>query len=191
MGSADMVAERDEDTGGQMRDENQGLGQGKGALSAPHGSTEYRRYREVAGWEAAAEAGAGPVKWSGVKGLRRAVEKAVRAYRNDASRLLDIVRQSLVFEDLQSLMRCLESIGFDPEVQLVQIKNRMDPSYDSARTAGYRDVCVSMRLLTPAAVAAGAWGHVCEVQLMLLSVARVKTAEGHKRYVAFRDIRGE
>ena len=40
-------------------------------------------------------------------------------------------------------------------------------------------------------VATGAGGHVCELQLMMLDVAKVKTFEGHGRYVAFRNIRGE
>ena len=55
----------------------------------------------------------------------------------------------------------------------------------------YRDVCLNLELRTPDVVAAGAGGHVCEVQLMMLDVATVKTLEGHGRYVAFRNIRGE
>ena len=209
MDSCDAVEMRSRDLNRDQtlnQAEAKNRGQGDEPVPALRGSIEYRRYREVVDREAAAaaKAGGGPVKWSGIKALRRAVEKAVRSYRHDSSRLMDIVRQSLVFADLQSLTRCLEDMVQDPEVQLVQIKNRMDPECDSrassrapgpfgsqAPSAGYRDVCVSLRLLTPAVVAAGAWGHVCEVQLMLLSVAQVKTAEGHARYVAFRNIRGE
>ncbi len=43
--------------------------------------------------EARREAGARRVRWAGVKGVERGVEKALRAYACDVARLLDCCRQ--------------------------------------------------------------------------------------------------
>ena len=41
------------------------------------------------------------------------------------SRLLDVCRQSLIFDSVEDLHRCLRLIAADPDVALAQIKNRM------------------------------------------------------------------
>eukprot|EP00960_Hanusia_phi_P024030 709047-Hanusia_phi.AAC.1 len=43
------------------------------------------------------------VRWASIKKLDRAVEKLVRSYNSDVSRLLDLVRQCIVFERLEDL----------------------------------------------------------------------------------------
>jgi hypothetical protein len=66
-----------------------------------------------------------------------------------------------------------------------QVKNRMDPAFDSARTAGYRDVAVSLRLVGEAARRLGLVRHVCELQLILAPVfeRKVRRSGGSKQLV--------
>jgi hypothetical protein len=52
----------------------------------------------------------------------------------------------------------------------VQVKNRMDPAFDSAKTAGYRDVLVNLQLVGKDAQRLGVARHVCELQLILVPV---------------------
>ena len=62
----------------------------------------------------------------------------MRSYGGDVSRLTDVCRQSLVFKDLAGVASCLRSIAQDPEVAVLRVKNRLDPSYDARTSAGYR-----------------------------------------------------
>jgi hypothetical protein len=78
------------------------------------------------------------VRWAAPKTPDRALEKLVRCYCNDASLVLDCCRQALVFEELGDLVQCLSSIMNDEEVEVVRIKNRLDPDLDSSFCAGYR-----------------------------------------------------
>ena len=91
----------------------------------------------------------------------------------DPSRLLDVCRQTIVFDRLEDLIACLRIISSDGEVQVLRIKNRMDPAYD-ARDSGYRDVAMNLRLRSADAQRLGVDMHVCELQLLLLSLAQLK-----------------
>jgi len=71
-------------------------------------------------------------------------------------------------------MACLALIAQDTDVEIIRIKNRLDPAYDSAQSAGYRDVAMNIRVATPEAQAVGANAHVCELQLVLRQYAEVK-----------------
>jgi len=58
------------------------------------------------------------VKWAGIKKPTRAIEKVQRVYNKDVSRLIDLVRQSIVFHSLGELATCLDTILRDPQVAL-------------------------------------------------------------------------
>jgi hypothetical protein len=131
------------------------------------------------------------VKWSGLKRVSRAIEKSIRSYGQDVSRLLDICRQAIVFEGFRDLSACLGLIAADPDVQILRIKNRLDPDYDASASGGYRDVNINLRLRTGAARRVGVDSHVCEVQLLLLDMALLKSSEGHQHYVSGRNLRGD
>ena len=139
----------------------------------------------------AAGAGGQRVMFAKIKSVERALEKLVRTYKQDVSRLLDLCRQTIVFADLSSLSACLGSVGSDREVKLCRVKNRMDPSYDPARSMGYRDVALNLQLSTPESRRLGCELHICELRLMLLPFAVLKTHDGHISYVRYRNIRGE
>jgi len=80
------------------------------------------------------------VKWPEMKRHTRALEKLFRVYHNDPSKLLDVTRSCLVFQNMSDLTNCLGLIITDDNVRVEQIKNRMCPSYDTSQTGGYRDV---------------------------------------------------
>ncbi len=87
---------------------------------------------------------------------------------------VDCCRHSLFFPDLSCLIAGLRSIAADPDVELVHVKNRLSPAYDGKVTAGYRDVLVNLRLRTKEAQRLNLDNHVWELQLMLISFARIK-----------------
>ncbi len=83
-----------------------------------------------------------------------------------------------------------------------RIKNRMCPPSAASPAAaggtecgptetGYRDVAVNLRVRTERARELSLTWHVAEVQLLLLPFMRIKSDQGHTRYVQWRNMRGE
>mmetsp|Transcript_16788 Transcript_16788/g.26029 ORF Transcript_16788/g.26029 Transcript_16788/m.26029 type:complete len:219 (-) Transcript_16788:57-713(-) len=131
------------------------------------------------------------VLWPKIKAFDRACEKTFRSYAGDMSRLVDICRAAIVFEKVHDLASCVRVLKEDPDIQVHRVKNRLDASYNARETAGYRDVCINLRVVTPFTMAWGLDTHVCELQLILMSIAQMKHEEGHKRYTEFRNKRAE
>merc|ERR1712166_170806 len=73
---------------------------------------------------------------SGLKSVDRAMEKLTRSYQGNVSLILDVVRQCIVFENLQSLLKAMRIIENDDEIQVVRVKNRMTDKYDGASSGG-------------------------------------------------------
>mmetsp|Transcript_5051 Transcript_5051/g.11825 ORF Transcript_5051/g.11825 Transcript_5051/m.11825 type:complete len:120 (+) Transcript_5051:44-403(+) len=119
------------------------------------------------------------------------MEKLVRSYHKDVSKLTDICRNAMVFLEVDHLLLGLEAILSDPEIVLGRVKNRLAFDYDPALSAGYRDVALNLCIRSPYTMELGVAGHVCELQLILKDFAELKNAEGHKRYVELRNARGE
>jgi hypothetical protein len=92
------------------------------------------------------------------------------------SHLMDICRQTIIFEDMSSLAECLQAIRLDLEVNVVRIKNRLDLSYNAKLSAGYRDVSINITLAGSQTLAMGLEMHVCEVQLILLPMYQLKVS---------------
>ena len=57
---------------------------------------------------------------------------------------------------------------------ILRVKNRLDPAYDAAASAGYRDVALNVRIDSDETRGMGVEGHVCELQLLLLPFAEIK-----------------
>jgi hypothetical protein len=131
------------------------------------------------------------VRPSGLKPPARSLEKLLRAHGGDASRLLDVSRHTLVCEAPADVLRCVRALADDPEIRVAGVRNSLDPARDSAWSAGFRCVRVSLALRTPAAVQLGVAGHVCEVLLVLRAFAELAgDSDGqHARYLAYRDCR--
>eukprot|EP00283_Hemiselmis_rufescens_P008550 CAMPEP_0173419262 /NCGR_PEP_ID=MMETSP1357-20121228/1178_1 /TAXON_ID=77926 /ORGANISM="Hemiselmis rufescens, Strain PCC563" /LENGTH=899 /DNA_ID=CAMNT_0014381885 /DNA_START=11 /DNA_END=2710 /DNA_ORIENTATION=- len=130
------------------------------------------------------------VMWTGLKRRNRSMEKLLRSYKNALGRLLDISRNLIVFETMSDLTMALGIIVTDENVRVERIKNRLSPDYRSEETGGYRDVCINLRVVNKDAFALGAELHMCEVQLILLDFANLRSSEGHKRYVRARNLGG-
>jgi len=126
-----------------------------------------------------------------LKRVDRVIEKVVRSYTGDVSRVSDIVRQCIVFDTVHDICEAIRMLGADPEIQVVRIKNRMSPAYDARLSCGYRDVLLNMCIDVPLTRELGLFKHVCELQLVLKSFVHHKVIEGHKRYVEFRNRRCE
>ncbi len=94
--------------------------------------------------------------------------------RQDASRLVDLCRQNIIFDDIADISACLCSISADPDVQIVRVKNRLDPAYKSAVSAGYRDVVLNLKICNERTLDLCVNEQVCEVQLVHLRFAELK-----------------
>ncbi len=81
--------------------------------------------------------------------------------------------QSIYFQDLEGMIKCIEAISVDPESQVELVVNRLHYDYESTITVGYRDFALNLLLRTPDTVILGLDGHVCEVQLVLVSFAEI------------------
>ena len=101
----------------------------------------------------------------------------------DSSQVTDMIRCSAIYDTLPELLDSLRRLKDDPAVDIVQVKNRFDPSFDVSQL-GYRDL--KMLVTLPGI----SHGYVAEVQLHLRSIIEVKSGEGHKAYVHARDALG-
>ncbi len=90
------------------------------------------------------------ISWAQLKNPQCCVEKLYRSYNGDASRLVDLCRQTIVFDEVDDLVQCLEAVMADTDVCVERVKNRMDVKHDVRTTAGYRFVmfvCVCMDVI--------------------------------------------
>ena len=121
-----------------------------------------------------------------LKSRKRCREKMESDYDCDASRLVDVVRCSIVVDDESQLVAVSDallrgSVGEHPKFQVVRLKNRFKrPLFN-----GYCDALFNIAV--PVGVVAGgaaAW-HVCEVQVHLAALARHKE-QSYAPYEYFR-----
>jgi hypothetical protein len=81
-------------------------------------------------------------QWPCVKTVDRAIEKVQTCYGNDPSLILDCCRQSIVFNNMDDVIRCLEAVEKDESLEVVRVKNTMDPSLRSL--TGFRSGPLSL-----------------------------------------------
>ena len=125
----------------------------------------------------------GTASIASLKAYARTVVKAQEKYGGDYSRLLDIGRGMVSFEDLPSLAAALEYIKAAHDNQdlcIVRAKDRLSPRYDASRlTNGYRDILLNIALGS---------GHIVELQLHIQEFLKIKNGRGHVDYEAARSI---
>eukprot|EP01062_Namystynia_karyoxenos_P068151 TRINITY_DN6246_c0_g2_i1.p1 TRINITY_DN6246_c0_g2~~TRINITY_DN6246_c0_g2_i1.p1 ORF type:complete len:772 (+),score=194.74 TRINITY_DN6246_c0_g2_i1:67-2382(+) len=119
-----------------------------------------------------------------VKGVQRALEKSMEDYGGDYTRLLDLARASVECPDPPALAAAVRAIARDPAVRTYRIKNRFSAEYDAANSGGYRDLVWNLSFADQEDD--GGEGHICELQLHLAPLARIKFAGGHRAYRAAR-----
>jgi len=131
------------------------------------------------------------VRWCPIKSAPRAIEKVHRSYKDDVSLLVDVCRQAIYFDKVEHITKCLEAISNDEDILVQRIKNRMHPQYDPEQSAGYRDVMLNVSIATERTSRLMVANHLCEVQLVLIPIAKNKNEQGHARYREWRNCRGE
>jgi hypothetical protein len=94
----------------------------------------------------------------------------------DVSRLVDLCRQCILFDDAADIAACLRAIQRDPEAKIQRIKNRLDLAFDASKSGGYRDVVLNLVLSNEQTAAMGVDRHVCEVQLIHRKFAELKVS---------------
>ncbi len=95
----------------------------------------------------------------------------------DISRLVDLCRQCIAFENIEDLSACVRAVRTDPDIIVLRIKNRFDAAYDSNLSKGYRDVAINMCIRSRGTRDLGISTHVCELQLILISFAKLKVRQ--------------
>jgi len=129
-----------------------------------------------------------------IKGYERTVQKTQEKYGGNHSRLLDLARGMVVFDDIPSLASALGHIkdthdccqakkteaDIPIELKLLRAKDRLSPQFDASRfTGGYRDILLNIAFTS---------GHVVELQLHILPFLRIKNRRGHLDYESARSI---
>ncbi|MFN3201564.1 MAG: RelA/SpoT domain-containing protein [Bradymonadia bacterium] len=108
-----------------------------------------------------------------LKGRPRAEEKLAADYGGDVSRLTDLARTSIIYENIQDVYRGLEQI--QGQFEITKLKDRFSNPTDQ----GYRDILLNVRMSN---------GHVVEIQLHMRQIIEVKGGVGHKIYEEIRTI---
>mmetsp|Transcript_28598 Transcript_28598/g.44803 ORF Transcript_28598/g.44803 Transcript_28598/m.44803 type:complete len:393 (-) Transcript_28598:835-2013(-) len=129
--------------------------------------------------------------FASMKQESRAIEKALRSYRNDVSFLTDLARQSIVFEKVVDLRMCFDAIHQDPDLIVVRLKNRLDSQYDSWGSLGYRDLAINLKISCDETRRLGVDNHIAELQLIPVEMAQLKGEGSHRRYVEYRNTMAE
>ena len=126
-----------------------------------------------------------------IKSVDRSIEKLTRCYQGNPAFLVDVCRACVVFDSMQDLYKAMRVIADDVQLQIVRVKNRLTHNYDRMESAGYRDVLVNLCISNALTQKLGLTLHICELQLSLKRFMILKTGDGHKRYVAYRNKRSE
>lgn len=124
-----------------------------------------------------------------LKNVDRTVEKLSRVYKSEVWMLLDVVRSCIVVDTIEEMNHVVKLIVEDQEIRVLRVQNRMSMGYDARNSCGYRDILVNCCIHTPFTCQIGLCNHVCELQIILKSFMILKTQDGHKRYVMFRNKR--
>lgn len=103
------------------------------------------------------------------------MEQAIpRSSKDVISRFLCLQDYTLLVELCSQIFifgGSLLGIAFNPEVQILRVKNRLDRAYD---LAGYHNVGLSLHLVGQEPWSLGIHVHVCEIQLILRPFAELK-----------------
>jgi len=139
----------------------------------------------------AARARGGKHRPGSVKSRARAIEKLYRSYGGDASRLIDLVRTIVVFDDIDGVVAFVEALREDPALAVVGSKNSLSTIFDSRESAGYRNINLSVLVVDSLAFSQGLDAHVFELQLGIAPIEALRNEKGHANYIKWRDINAE
>ncbi len=113
-----------------------------------------------------------------IKGLQRAVEKAVNKDTGNATSLRDPVRASIAVDTYEELSTAVVALQKSLEAKggtIIESENK----FANPTSAGYRDLSLNVKMPN---------GVIGEVQLHLKPILDVKNGVGHKIYEEFRKL---
>jgi tetratricopeptide (TPR) repeat protein len=110
-----------------------------------------------------------------IKQLVRVMQKAEEDYEGDVCRVIDIVRASIVFPNIQHITDGLQRLIKSNDVEVIRVKNGFN---GTLKSGGYMDVKVSLMVKQ----------HVCELQLHLHEFLTLKNSGGHESYEKVRQL---
>lgn len=119
-----------------------------------------------------------------MKTRTRVVEKILRSYKGKAECVTDIVRSTILANDVKQVREVLQVEIGEADVNI--IKNRFDVSYDAQDSGGYRDVNVLFSW--PEFKGTPFEGFIFELQIILRGFAEIKHGYGHEAYQVARNL---
>jgi hypothetical protein len=122
-----------------------------------------------------------------MKSPKRMMQKIFRSYRGRPEYVTDIVRSTIICNTICEVQRVLDYVIKNSVVHT--IKNRFDLNYSGDDTGGYRDM--NMQLSFADLDGTAFQGFVFELQVHFKGILERKHAEGHRRYVVLRNIKGD
>jgi len=114
------------------------------------------------------------LKTAPLKAYDRAAAKAAEKYNLRFDRLLDIARLTVVCGTLAELVAVVTGIHASSNMQVVRMKNRINPLFPADESAGYRDVLLNVLYKETKCI--------CEVQVTLAGFVAIKNTGGHGAY---------
>jgi tetratricopeptide (TPR) repeat protein len=114
-----------------------------------------------------------------LKDVKRSIEKIAREYNGNHRKLMDIVRGSIIFDDLDHLYRALQVMRNQDGALFKIVVRVKDGFIDSLTSGGYRDIKLNLSINN----------HICEVQLHLKGFYTLKEGGGHDLYNKIREFR--
>ncbi|CAE7721494.1 unnamed protein product [Symbiodinium sp. CCMP2592] len=114
-----------------------------------------------------------------LKGMPRCRDKAQFKYKDKKGeiswhRLTDIVRDTIVYKNLDDMYKGLRAIHEDEQIDIIECNDR----YMNPLDGGYRDLQLSLRID----------GMVCELQLNTKWMLHVKENAGHRAFEVSREV---
>ena len=94
--------------------------------------------------------------------------------------MVDLVRGSIVVDSWDGVLRCLQLVRGNFDVEILRVRNRFTATADVPQVwGGYRHVALTVRLL--------GHGHVCELLVHHRQLFCLRTTESDDRFHKFRD----
>ena len=126
------------------------------------------------------------VEWAPLLDPEQATHDAIQKCHGDPSRVINIVRQVIVFDSVDDQLQCLEELRGDGDVSVVAICNRQTVATEST---GYVKPCIRVYLTlnTACAQEMAVSGHVCQLELVLEPIWRVFDPATQLRYRTYRE----
>jgi hypothetical protein len=141
-------------------------------------------------------------EFDGIKHPGRTVEKVCRVYGGHCDRVLDLLRATVVADDVSQMLKAFELLtsGFDERVTVRRVKNKFHHAVRRVK-GGFRNVHLNLMLRRPGSIIPG---FICELQIQhremweaegglrsSITVVDGRETTPHDRYIIFRNFRAE